>query len=217
MKIFPSVLASDFSCPATDIESILESGVDSLHLDVMDGHFVPNISFGFPVIRSIAERFPGVKLDAHLMIENPEQYLDPLVDIGVDWVSVHAEVDPPVGEIADRLRENGVAPGIAINPDTPADQIIPFLGSVDFVLLMTVQPGFGGQSFRDDVLKKITEVSNIFDGPIQVDGGIGPDTIARASGAGADWFVSGSSVFGDSDPGQACRELLEKAQSGREN
>lgn len=215
MKIFPSILSADFSCLKSDVKPVLDAGVNRLHLDVMDGHFVPNISFGFPVIRSLSNRFPDVKLDAHLMIEEPAEYLDPLVDIGVDWVSFHAEVDPDYGPVIERLHEHDIRAGVALNPDTPVDRLDGLWDRIDFLLLMTVQPGFGGQSFRESVLEKIDRLPPGFDRPIQVDGGVGPDTIGRAARAGVDWFVSGSSVFGQDQPGKACEDLLDRAQQAQ--
>lgn len=212
MKLFPSLLAADFSCPAPQIRSLRAADVNRLHLDVMDGRFVPNISLGFPVIRSVAERFPEIDLDVHLMIENPANFTDSLVEIGVDWVSVHIEARPEVSVLAKNLNDNGIRFGIAVNPDTEIKRISQLLDRVDYVLVMTIQPGFGGQSFREDVLPKIERLRSRFDGPIQVDGGIGEDTIERAAKAGANWFVSGSSVFGGEDPGERASSLIEVIQ-----
>ena len=207
MKIFPSILSADFSCLKTQIREVEKAGVEQLHLDVMDGHFVPNISFGFPVIESLVSAFPKMKWDVHLMIEDPERYMDTLLDIGIDWISFHLEVDPPVESIAKTIRSEGTIPGLAVNPDTSPTAIEPYLDVVDYVVLMTVQPGFGGQSFREPVLDKIGGIREHFDGPIQVDGGIGEETIQTASKAGVEWFVAGSAVFGQESAGKAVKEL----------
>lgn len=212
MKIFPSILSADFSCLRDPLQQVCKGGTQQLHLDVMDGHFVPNISFGFPVIRSLTQAFPDIQWDAHLMIEEPEQYIDILLEIGVDWVSFHIEVDPPVEALSHQIRVEGASAGIALNPDTTVEEIIPHLSQVDYVLLMTVQPGFGGQSFQETVLEKIPPIREHFDGPIQVDGGIGMETISIAEEAGVDWFVAGSAIFGDNNPAEAVRDLERKAR-----
>lgn len=210
MKIFPSILSADFSCLNESIEPVL-SEVDQLHLDVMDGNFVPNISFGPPVIQSLSSSYTDVLFDAHLMIESPEKYLEKFLELGVDWISVHVEVNPDLQYLKRQL-PNSVKLGLAFNPSTQISEITPHLEIVDYVLAMTVKPGFSGQSFREDVLHKLKRLRNHYDGPIQVDGGVGAETIGSAHEAGADWFVSGSSVFGDDDPASAVRELRSEIQ-----
>jgi len=133
--------------------------------------------------------------------------MDTLLEIGVDWVSFHVEVDPPVKSLSESIRSAGTSPGLALNPDTPTQEIEPYLDYVDYVVLMTVQPGFGGQSFREPVLDKIGPIREKFDGPIEVDGGVGPKTIQTARRAGVDWFVAGSAVFGQKSAGEAVNEL----------
>lgn len=206
MRIYPSFLAADFACPEPAVRDLVDAGFSYIHLDVMDGHFVPNLSFGMPVISSLRARFDTLRFDAHLMIENPLDHIESLLEFRLDSVSIHREIDPDVRSLRDITREHGVQLGLAVNPDTPLPD--PSLWEpFDYLLLMTVQPGFGGQAFRDDVLPKIERAAETFSGPIQVDGGIGTETIGRAREAGADWFVSGSSIFGKDDPGQAAREL----------
>lgn len=210
MKLFPSILSADFSCLKDEIDPVANE-IDQLHLDVMDGHFVPNISFGPPVIERVAERYPEMNWDAHLMIDDPEQYFEDFVKLGMDWISVHVEVDPDVRYLSREVVSSDVQLGLAFNPSTPVSELSPHLEYVDYALAMTVKPGFSGQSFREDVLEKIRRLRNHFDGPIQVDGGIGEETIEGAAEAGADWFVSGSSVFGADNPGEAINRLKQNA------
>jgi ribulose-phosphate 3-epimerase len=206
MKLFPSILSADFACLKQDLDPLVDV-VDQLHLDVMDGHFVPNISFGPPVVEAVSNQYENFQWDAHLMISKPEDYVDEFVKLGMDWISVHAEVDPDLNYLSGELRGTGTKLGLAFNPSTPVSELVPHLNQIDYVVAMTVQPGFSGQSFREDVLDKIKRLRKQFEGPIQVDGGIGEETIERASDAGADWFVSGSSVFGQSNPASAASRL----------
>jgi ribulose-phosphate 3-epimerase len=214
MKIFPSILSADFACLENDVDPLLDSGVRQLHLDVMDGQFVPNISFGQPVVDCLVERYPSVEYDAHLMITQPEEYVDEFLDRGLSSVSVHVETDPDLNLLARQARDANAKLGLAFNPGTPVARVAPHLGVVDYIVAMTVQPGFGGQSFREDVLDKIKRLRKEFEGPIQVDGGVGEETIGMAYDAGADWFVSGSSVFGAEDPARAVRQLEAAAEEG---
>ncbi len=206
MKLFPSVLSADFLCPRNELDS-LAGVVDQFHLDVMDGHFVPNISFGPPVIESITENYPGLNWDAHLMIDRPETYFSTFIDMGMDYISVHVETDPDLESLRRELLGEETRLGLAFNPPTPVSALDTHLDAVDYVVAMTVQPGFSGQSFRQDVLEKIQRLNRQFDGPIQVDGGVGQETIEAAANAGADWFVSGSSIFDENDPTGAANRL----------
>lgn len=212
MKLFPSILSADFACLTPDVDAVTDAGVDRLHLDVMDGHFVPNLSFGLPVVRSLRERYPELQLDAHLMIDDPERYLDRFLELDLQWLSVHVETDPDLDRLRRRTRESETKLGLAFNPNTPVERVIEAGDQVDYCLAMTVQPGFGGQSFRTDVLSDVERLAGGFDGPIQVDGGVGPDTIRSARQAGATWFVAGSAVFGHEDPTRAVVELREAAK-----
>jgi ribulose-phosphate 3-epimerase len=173
----------------------------------MDGHFVPNISFGPPVVESLTNRYDEFEWDAHLMIEDPEQYFDKFLELGMDMLSVHVEVDPDINYLKRKTRDSDTKLGLAFNPETSISDINPFLNTVDYVVAMTVKPGFSGQSFREDVLDKIKRLRKQFEGPIQVDGGVGEETIEAAAEAGANWFVSGSSVFGASNPANAANRL----------
>jgi ribulose-phosphate 3-epimerase len=211
VRIAPSLLAADFSRLAEEIHRVEEAGADLLHLDIMDGHFVPNISFGIPVIESIRE-ITRLKFDTHLMISNPEKYLEPFKKAGADSLTVHLEVCPEPARIIDAIHTLGMECGLVVNPATPVEGIFPYLQSIQLVLIMSVEPGFGGQSFQPGSLEKISrlraEIDTLgLDLPIQVDGGINPDTAPSVRRAGADLLVAGSAVFRAPDPAAAIRTL----------
>jgi len=182
-----------------------------LHLDIMDGHFVPNISFGIPIIESIRE-ITRLKFDTHLMISNPEKYLEPFKKAGADSLTVHLEVCPDPARIIDAIHVLKMECGLVVNPATPVEEIFPYLQLIQLVLVMSVEPGFGGQSFQPGSLEKIRRLRARIDAlgldlPIQVDGGINPDTAPSVRGAGADLLVAGSAVFRAPDPAAAIRTL----------
>jgi ribulose-phosphate 3-epimerase len=197
--IAPSLLAADFANLASAIREAEDGGADLLHLDVMDGHFVPNISIGPPVIASVrkASRLP---LDAHLMISEPGRYVDAVVAAGANWVSVHVEADPHLDRTVAQIRELGAIPGVALNPATPLGTLEEILPQVGFVLVMTVNPGFGGQEFVPSTLAKIRRLRAMVAAgghhvSIEVDGGIGAGNLPEILEAGANVIVAGSSVF----------------------
>ena len=197
--IAPSILAADFARLAAEIEAVERAGATLLHIDVMDGHFVPNITIGPPVIESI-RKVTSLPLDAHLMIENPGRYIDDFISAGVNWLSVHVEADYHINRTLAYIRERGVRAGVALNPATPVRLLEEVLPDVDHVLLMTVNPGFGGQRFLPSTLKKIRKLreciaSNGFRARIEVDGGIGPGNLAEILAAGAEIIVAGSAIF----------------------
>ena len=188
-----------------------------LHVDVMDGHFVPNISLGIPVIESL-RRVTDLKFDCHLMIHNPARYLPQLKAAGADLVSIHLEVYPDPRQVAERAKAEGLEFSIAINPPTEVAALDPFLELCDMVVIMSVHPGFGGQAFIDDSLRKMELARNSIESrglstDIEVDGGIGATNIRRAKDAGANVFVAGSSVFGKEDSVQAVKELRRNIES----
>lgn len=211
MKIAPSILAADFTKLGEEIKEVEAAGADLIHIDVMDGHFVPNITMGPAVveaIRSITE----LPLDVHLMIENPDQYIEAFAKAGADYITVHVEASPHLHRTLDEIKKQGIKSGVVLNPATPAESIKYVLDNIDMVLLMTVNPGFGGQSFIHSVLPKITEVRNMglkhgvqFD--IEVDGGINPETARLCKEAGATVLVAGSSIFQQKDRKKALLEI----------
>ena len=215
MRIAPSILAADFAHLADDVDRVA-SDVEMLHVDVMDGHFVPNISLGVPVVASL-RKATDLFLDCHLMIDNPGDMLDAFIDAGADGISVHVELgDPTV--LIDRIRARGVRVGLVANPDTPFSAVEPYMSQIDTLLVMSVFPGFGGQSFIPEVLDTVRSARRYIDTSgaaveIEIDGGINAVTIASAAEAGADILVAGSAVFGADDPGAAVRALSAKAQA----
>ena len=217
-RIAPSLLAADFAHLGDEVARI-GPYVDLLHCDVMDGHFVPNIGIGIPVIASL-RKVTDLTLDCHLMATNAEAYFVPLQEAGADMVTVHMEVYPdPIG-VAAKARDLGLRFGLVINPPTPLDAVEPYLDVADMLVVMSVDPGFGGQEFIYQVLGKIERARKSIDSrglatDIQVDGGIGPDNVRRARDAGADVFVAGNSIFRAPDPVAAVAELRARL-SGQE-
>ena len=201
VRIAPSVLSADFARLGEQIRQVEKAGVEILHLDIMDGHFVPNLSIGVPVVQSV-RKCTDLFLDVHLMITDPLFYAEPFAKAGADLVTFHTEVAPEPMRIIQRLRELGVGAGVSLNPGTSAEALAGFLGEVDMVLVMTVWPGFGGQKFIEPMLEKIRAIADQLrpDQRLEVDGGIHEETIARVARAGADTFVAGSAVFDAADP-----------------
>jgi ribulose-phosphate 3-epimerase len=215
IEIAPSVLSADFTCLGTQIEAVQRGGAGLIHVDVMDGHFVPNITIGPMIVRALA-RVTDLPLDCHLMIEEPDRYIPEFARAGARMISVHAEVANHLHRTLGLIRDNGCQPGVAINPATPLTAIEEALPFVDFVLVMSVNPGFGGQQFIPTALDKISRLrdmiySRSLDIRIEVDGGIDIDNVGEIVRRGAEWIVAGTSVFGNDDPENATRALREKA------
>jgi ribulose-phosphate 3-epimerase len=211
VRLAPSILSADFANLASEIAAAERGGADLIHVDVMDGHFVPNITIGPPVVRAI-KRVAKVPLDVHLMIEEPDRYIDDFVEAGASMVSVHVEVLPHLHRTVQYIKKRGAKAGVVLNPSTPVVSIEHVAGDVDFVLVMSVNPGFGGQSFIPRSVDKIRAVRALLDGagnaaPVEVDGGIDLNTVALVVGAGAELLVAGQAVFGGGQPEQATRAL----------
>lgn len=215
IKISPSVLASDFSALGAEAARMEKSSADYLHLDVMDGRFVPNITFGAPVIASIRNKTDLV-FDVHLMIDEPLKYIADFKKAGADIITFHIESSSPAAETVDAILESGCKAGISVKPATPVEEVFPYLDKLSMVLVMTVEPGFGGQSFMPETMKKIKTLRaeaqrRGLDIDIQVDGGINAATVQTAAKAGANVFVAGSAVFGAEDASAAIAQLRELA------
>ncbi len=211
VRIAPSILSADFAVLGEQIAAVERGGADLIHVDIMDGHFVPNLSIGVPVVRSI-RKIASVPLDVHLMIEEPDRYLDAFVKAGAAMISVHFETLPHLHRTLQAIKELGAKAGVALNPSTPVGMLEEVAGMVDHVLVMSVNPGFGGQTFIPRSESKIQAVRALLNrqgnaAPIEVDGGIDASNVARIVEAGATILVAGTSIFGTGDPEQATRDL----------
>ena len=217
VRLAPSILSADFAALGQAIAAAEAGGADLIHIDVMDGHFVPNITVGPPVVRSLS-RVASVPLDVHLMIADPDRYIEEFIDAGASMVSVHAEASRHLHRTLGLIRANGAQAGVVLNPATPALAIQEVLGDLDFVLVMTVNPGFGGQTFIPRTESKVREVRAMLDAggyraPVEVDGGIDLSTIERIVMAGAEILVAGQAVFGTPDPAASVRNLRAAAMA----
>jgi ribulose-phosphate 3-epimerase len=211
VRLAPSILAADFAALGTCIAAAERGGADMIHVDVMDGHFVPNLTVGPPVVRSI-RRVTSLPLDVHLMIEDPDRFIPAFAEAGASLISVHVEVLPHLHRTLGFIKSLGLKAGAVLNPSTPVGSLEDVAADVDFVLVMTVNPGFGGQTFISRSTSKIRAMRALLDeagnpAPIEVDGGIDERTVGRVVAAGADWLVAGSSIFGAEDTEAAARSL----------
>ena len=211
-KLAPSILAADFTRLGEQVRAVDEAGAQYIHLDVMDGAFVPSISFGMPVIKSLREITDKV-FDVHMMVEEPGRYVEDMCRCGADLITVHAEACTHLDRVVNQIKEGGMRAGVAVNPATPLSVLDPILGELDMVLIMTVNPGFGGQKFIPYTMEKIRSLRRILTerglaADIQVDGGISSANVREVLEAGANVFVAGSAVFGEG-PGARTREFLD--------
>jgi ribulose-phosphate 3-epimerase len=215
IRLAPSILAADFANLGAEIAAAARGGADQIHVDVMDGHFVPNITIGVPVVKSL-RKVTTLPLDVHLMIVDPDRYLDAFIEAGADMVSVHVEVLPHLHRTITQIKKLGAKAGVVLNPSTPVSSIEEIAADVDFVLVMSVNPGFGGQVFIPGSLKKIRSVRTLLDragnrAPIEVDGGVDLTTVSSVVDAGAEWLVAGQAIFGGGNVEHAARALKDKA------
>ena len=217
IRLAPSILAADFAALGTEMAAAARGGADQIHVDVMDGHFVPNITIGVPVVRSL-RKATQLPLDVHLMISDPDRYIEPFIEAGANLVSVHVEVLAHLHRTIWQIKKLGAKAGVVLNPSTPVSAIEEIAADVDFVLVMSVNPGFGGQVFIANSLNKIRNVRALLDrvgnrAPIEVDGGIDLTTVDAVVAAGAEWLVAGNAIFGASDAEAAARALKARAQA----
>jgi len=216
VELLPSILSADFAHLADEVKAAEAGGGTVIHFDVMDGHFVPNLTIGPPVLVSL-RKVTKLPIDCHMMIENPDEFVEPFAEAGANWMSVHYEACPHLHRTLQLIRHHGMEPAVVINPATPVDLLVPVLDMVHHVLVMSVNPGFGGQSFIPYSLIKIRRLKELreelgLNYRIEVDGGVAHDTIGQVVEAGADLLVAGSAVFSHGRAEQNARELLQAAQ-----
>ncbi len=216
IMIAPSILSADFARLGEEITQVVEAGADVIHIDVMDGHFVPNITIG-PLVVDAVKKITDCPLDVHLMISNADQYLEDFADAGADWITVHVEACTHLHRTVSRIKELGKKAGAVLNPATPLSSLDCILSDVDLVMLMSVNPGFGGQKFIPAIIEKTRQLQGMIDAQgldvaIEIDGGVSPSTIGPIAQAGASIFVAGSAVFGQEDYAAIIAELKDKAR-----
>ncbi|MCX5885267.1 MAG: ribulose-phosphate 3-epimerase [Proteobacteria bacterium] len=215
-RIAPSILSADFSKLGEEVREVEACGADLIHCDVMDGHFVPNITIGPMVIKALS-KVTKLPLDVHLMIEKPERYIKEFIEAGSNMLTIHVEATTHLQRHIQHIKERGVKAGVSLNPSTPLEALNYILGEADFVLIMTVNPGFGGQKFLRSMLPKIKQLRKMINekglsAEIEVDGGIGVENIKDASQAGADIFVAGNAIFGSGDYRKTIKEMRKKIE-----
>ena len=215
IELAPSILSADFARLADQIQAATEGGASVMHLDVMDGHFVPNLTIGPPVVASI-RKHTNLPLDCHLMIEHPDEFIPAFADAGANWISVHQEATRHLNRTLEHIRDHGLKVGVVLNPATPVETLSEVLDLIDYVLVMSVNPGFGGQKFIPGSLHKIANLARIrqargLDYRIEVDGGVSLETVGDVVRAGAEILVAGNAVFGKGDPTKQAEQLLKAA------
>lgn len=217
IKIAPSILSANFANLGDEVKEVEQAGAAVVHIDVMDGHFVPNITMG-PIVVEALRPVTNLPLDVHLMIENPDNYIEQFAKAGADWISVHVEACRHLHRTIQLIRSFGVKPGVVLNPHTPIESIQHILEDIDFVLFMTVNPGFGGQKFIDSVVPKIESLSKIIKErglniEIEIDGGINAETIVPCAKAGATIFVAGSAIYNKENRAEALKQILDAGEA----